>query len=1048
MKILRRRRIRHLVRELYKCFLGREPDPEGARNYEDLLLRVGPEAGLPKILKSFQRSKEYEQRTGKIAASHINASLASQSRQLINGRPVNHLVSLGSFCLPSMICQANGLRTYSLPFDWIFSTPRMVRECLNDDFAVFLDQRYYRSVTQTTEDDAKSERAAEHEFYREKYGLGGMFAHKDPTREPDYLYYIRCVNRLRQILSSGDTKLFWIISRAHHDLTKEFPLLLESLELRTTNFALLGIELMDPVESGSSTMVPVMKTGNHALYRFTPSSYDARGGFLPEKLDEWAVLRLVYRYKLDLKETPWTEEQWPDAGQPDFEAYDTSEEPEQASLSTILQSRVEHVGPTDRQQRPAIATHTAPISNHIPREGETPPRLNVQPADAETIDLLFQTILGRPVGNAQFKKDHNNAHSIHHWIQRLVESEEFKDRFLAKNHAEVRNENYIADIDYRTPTLGPVVKPSLVLVTGSCMTNPWRETIERAHPGIEVRHQEFNNASELEDIPEQELRRANFQIVQLPLRSVIAEVDYFTPDLSDKGLAALEQGFQRNLAKLRRNLDAALKYNRAVGVPVFVLNFAIPQANPLGFLLPKHDLFNFSHYLKELNRALYEMISAEKSVYMIDYDEITATLGKRFIQDDLTSHISHGSTIMGTQTEDDILLTPHGSMSEIYAAKNTDMTLAVFNECVAYYNIISSDDKVKLVIFDLDGTLWRGVPADRDDLGPHLTEGWPLSILEAAMFLKKRGILLAIASKNDPDTAHRIWNTLYGHLFPLSNFVNTKFSWEPKTRSISAILQETNLLPGNCLFVDDNPIEREQVKLAFPDMKLISGPIYTWRRTLLWATELQVPYITTESIGRTESIQSVIQREAIRTQLSEEDYLRDLRVTLRIDRVDSIEHNKFKRSFELLNKTNQFNTTGRRWSEQELAEYLADGGSLLSADVSDRLSDYGLTAVMLHRDGECTQLVMSCRVFGLRVEFAIFNEFLKLEENGVTVLFRDTGKNALCRKFLEKIGLPTPQEQVTGDAIDLHIPTDHRLPEELTNPVSVNKGSSLQPALG
>ena len=1031
MQILRRRRAKRVVRELYKSLLGREPDPEGANRYETLLLHLGIETALPKVLKALLRSEEYTQRTAKIAVSHVNARLAAESYQLVNGRPANHLVALGNFCLPSIICQDNGLRRYSLPFDWIFSTPQMVQECLADDFKVFLDRRHYRST---------GESSAEHELYREKYGLAGMFAHKDPTREADYLYYVRGVSRLRQILSSSDPKLFWVIGRAHHNLVKEFPLLLESLELRTANFALLGIELHEATERGATAAIPLIKTGDHALYRFTPSSFDSDRGYLPDKLDEWAVLRLLYRYKLDLKDSPWIDHDSIDAPQPGVAvaASAPAEAPQHTSEDNSL-NIVRHAAVT--RVTPSLRTNTMST-------GQNAQTINTQPADAETIELLFKTILGRSIGNEQFKKDNHNSRSVHYWMERLLNSEEFKHRFLEKHGAEVKSPNYITDANYRAPTLGSAKIPSLVFVTGSCMTVPWKNVIETEYPTVEVRHQLLNNASELEDVPEAELRRANFQIVQIPLRSILSEAEYFSLDLSDKGSAAIEQVFQMCLHKLRRNLDAALKYNRAMGIPVFVLNFASPQANPLGFLLPKYNLFNFSYFVKELNRELYKMISEEKSVYMVDYDEITASLGKRFIQDDLTSHINHGSCIGETHNGHDIHLTPGGSVKELYASKNHDATLAMFNECAACYNIVASDAKIKLVIFDLDGTLWRGVPADQDDVGPHLTEGWPLSILEAATFLKKRGILLAIASKNDPDVARRIWSTLYERVFPLSNFVSTKFSWDPKTKSIGEILQETNLLPGNCLFVDDNPVEREQAQLAFPDIKVISGPIYTWRRTLLWAAELQVPYITKESTARTESIQSVIQREAIRNQLSDEDYLRELHVALRIDRVDSIEHSKFKRSFELLNKTNQFNTTGRRWSEQELAEYLADGGSLLSADVSDRLSDYGLTAVMLHRDGECTQIVMSCRVFGLRVEFALFNEFLKLEENGVNVLFRDTGKNALCRKFLEKIGLPTPQEQVTGDAIDLHIPTDHRLPEELTNPVSVNKGSSLQPALG
>jgi Putative papain-like cysteine peptidase (DUF1796) len=301
MQIVRRRRIKNLVRDLYQGLLGREPDPEGARTYERLIRWVGAEWAVPRMLKSFLRSEEYHNRAGRLAVSHLNASLASQSAQLINGHPVSHLVSLGSFCLPSLMCQENGLKRYSLPFDWIFSTPQMVRDCLADDFEVFLDRRHYRSI-----DDPKRDCAAEHNFYRERYGIKGLFAHRDPTRESDYLYFVRCVNRFRQLLRSEDTKVFLVIGQAHHDLPGEFPLLIESLTAATTNFALLSIELLDPIEPGLSTMAPVTKAGHHALYRFTPSSaFNSLGTYFTDKLDEWTLLRLFYRFKLNLKDSPW-----------------------------------------------------------------------------------------------------------------------------------------------------------------------------------------------------------------------------------------------------------------------------------------------------------------------------------------------------------------------------------------------------------------------------------------------------------------------------------------------------------------------------------------------------------------------------------------------------------------------------------------------------------------------------------------------------------------------------------------------------------------------
>lgn len=310
MQVFARSRTRRLIRDLYRAILGREPDSEGAHAYESLISKIGTERAVPKILRAFLGSAEYRQRADALAVSYINTVLASQGDQLINGRPVSHLVSLGSFCLPGLIFRDNGLRRYSLPFDWIFSTPQMVRDCLADDFATFLDRNHYRSISQH-----RTEPGAEHELYRERYDLPALFAHRDPTLDADYLYFTRCVTRFRQILRGEDAKLFLLIGRVNHNLPHEFPLLLEVLERATTNFVLLCIELLDPLEPGMSGLVPVVKMGNHALHRFTPSSYNAAGGFLPERLDEWTVLRLVYRYKLDLKDSPWGGEKPTDPAQ-------------------------------------------------------------------------------------------------------------------------------------------------------------------------------------------------------------------------------------------------------------------------------------------------------------------------------------------------------------------------------------------------------------------------------------------------------------------------------------------------------------------------------------------------------------------------------------------------------------------------------------------------------------------------------------------------------------------------------------------------------------
>jgi hypothetical protein len=325
MKIFGRNRAKQIVRDLYWAVLGREPDSEGAHTYESLIRKLGPERAISRMLKAFRKSAEYRERAVALVASHLNATLALQGHQLINGRPANHLVSLGSFCLPGLIFRDNGLRRFSLPFDWIFSTPPMVRDCLADDFTDFLDRRYYRSISH-----GREEPGAEHDLYRERYRLPSIFAHHDPTQESDYLHFTRCVARFRQLMRTEDTKLFLIIGRANHDLLNEFPLLLDALTRVTTNFVLLGVELLDPTEPGLSSVVPLVKTGDHALYRFTPSAFSPVGGFLPDKLDEWTLLRLIYRYKLALKDSPWGDGDSPLSPQHTFQESSRNQKPEHA----------------------------------------------------------------------------------------------------------------------------------------------------------------------------------------------------------------------------------------------------------------------------------------------------------------------------------------------------------------------------------------------------------------------------------------------------------------------------------------------------------------------------------------------------------------------------------------------------------------------------------------------------------------------------------------------------------------------------------------------
>jgi FkbH-like protein len=137
------------------------------------------------------------------------------------------------------------------------------------------------------------------------------------------------------------------------------------------------------------------------------------------------------------------------------------------------------------------------------------------------------------------------------------------------------------------------------------------------------------------------------------------------------------------------------------------------------------------------------------------------------------------------------------------------------------------------------------------------------------------------------------------------------------------------------LFIDDNPAERSLVQEAFPEIRTLGADLYSVRRILMLAPELQAGEITEESTRRTEMVQSQIEREKTRTTMSREEFLASLNVRIEQFSIGNVRHPRFARAFELINKSNQFNTTGTRWSQEQVERYFEAGGSFEAFHVEE-----------------------------------------------------------------------------------------------------------------
>ena len=188
-------------------------------------------------------------------------------------------------------------------------------------------------------------------------------------------------------------------------------------------------------------------------------------------------------------------------------------------------------------------------------------------------------------------------------------------------------------------------------------------------------------------------------------------------------------------------------------------------------------------------------------------------------------------------------------------------------------------------------------------------------------------------------------------------------------------------------------------------MRLLGADPYLVRRILLWSSETQVARLTGESVNRDAMMRRQQERERERVALSRDEFLAGLKCRVGLRRLDSQESDDFARAFELLNKTNQFNTTGRRWTSAELSGLFNAGGRLYVFDVEDKFTRYGLVGVIVYNKGCFVQFAMSCRVLGLEIEGSVLNAIMAAEpSDAFTAEVVATGTNMVSRGIYETCG--------------------------------------------
>jgi FkbH-like protein len=261
---------------------------------------------------------------------------------------------------------------------------------------------------------------------------------------------------------------------------------------------------------------------------------------------------------------------------------------------------------------------------------------------------------------------------------------------------------------------------------------------------------------------------------------------------------------------------------------------------------------------------------------------------------------------------------------------------------------------IKCVIWDLDNTLWEGICLEDEEviLRPGIKE-----ILEE---IESRGIVQSIASKNEPAALDFV------ERFGLSGyFVYPQVNWDPKEENIRKIADKLNINLDTVAFVDDNPFERESVEAVLPDVRTYDAADY---EKLTGAPEMQLRYDTSEARARGRMyVDESIRKEAEETfEGRREAFLKSLEM---VASPRPAGRNDIQRISELVTRTNQFNSTGIRYTDEEIAGFFeSEENDFYITPLIDKYGDYGRCGVaLIRKESEAWNLeilLVSCRVAG------------------------------------------------------------------------------------
>lgn len=521
------------------------------------------------------------------------------------------------------------------------------------------------------------------------------------------------------------------------------------------------------------------------------------------------------------------------------------------------------------------------------------------------------------------------------------------------------------------------VEPVLALLRAEAFTN-----------GIDLSLQlgDFNAYSQEILDRESSLYRFSADAVVLAVQSRDVAPDLWR-DCADLEGDAIAKAVDRVVSSFRNWINQFRRYSRAN----LILHTLEKPAFPSSGVLDAQTAEGQCAAFEQINCALHRLATEFTGVYVLDYDALVARHGRQNWHDEkkwLTVRLPISAGHLG------------------YLAHEWLRFLTPLCGRIA-----------KVLVVDLDNTLWGGVIGEDGMGGIQVAPEYPGAMYQAAqravLDMARRGVLLAICSKNNFEDAMEVLQHHPGMLLRPSDFASMRINWKDKVTNLREIAAELNVGIDSLAFLDDNPAERERVKAELPEVMVIDlpGDAAQFADTLRSFPAFERLTLSSEDRHRNQLYAAERERsQAEQNFASKEDFYVFLEQEAEIAPALPL---NLARIAQLTQKTNQFNLTTQRYTEQQIGEMSGRPDyDVVSIRVRDRYGDHGLVGVAIACDqnADCVidTFLLSCRVIGRSVETALLSTVaVRARARGCTRLlgrFLPTKKNVPARNFYEQHG--------------------------------------------